>query len=252
MQAYGRLFAIVYNQLWGDYARRIAPLIHEFYEASTSLKQHKSLLDICCGTGQLSAYFLEKDYRVVGLDLSDEMLKPAREKLMPYVVAEKAAFIQGDAACFELDEVFGLAVSTYDALNHLPDLESLAGCFRSTFNVLEDGGYFIFDLNTTLGLKNWNSMSVNPGEEIFLFNRGIFDEQTVKAWTKITGFVRNDDGFYERFEETVYNTPFELDAVKSMLLQTGFHSVYFTLGSELNTPIEEPEGVGKVFIIAKK
>jgi SAM-dependent methyltransferase len=252
MQAYGRLFAKVYNQLWGDYARRIAPLIHEFYESTTSLKQQKSLLDLCCGTGQLSAYFLEKDYRVVGLDLSDEMLKLAKAKLMPYVVAKKAAFIQADATCFELEESFGLVVSTYDALNHLPDMESLVGCFRSTFNVLEECGYFIFDLNTSLGLKNWNSMSVNPGEDVFLFNRGIYDDQTVKAWTKITGFVRNDDGFYERFDETVYNTAFELSAVESNLLLTGFRTVYFALGSELNTPIEDPERVGKVFIIALK
>jgi ubiquinone/menaquinone biosynthesis C-methylase UbiE len=195
---------------------------------------------------------LEKDYRVVGLDLSVEMLKIAKEKLMPYVIAKQANFVEGDAASYEFDERFGLVVSTYDALNHLPDMESLVGCFQSTYKVLEDSGYFIFDLNTSLGLKFWNSMRINPGEDVFLFNRGIFDEHIHKAWTKITGFVQTDDGHYERFDETVYNTPFELDAVKSSLINSGFHSVYFVLGSDLKTPIDDPEAVGKVFVISKK
>ncbi len=252
MQAYSRLFAKVYNLKWGDYANRIAPLIFEFYESTSTSKQHKTLLDLCCGTGQLLGYFLEKDYRVVGLDLSEAMVAITQEKLMPYVIARQANFVQGNAACFSFDENFGLVVSTYDALNHLPDMKSMEGCFRSTFDVLVGGGYFIFDLNTALGLRNWNSLNINPEEEVFLFNRGIFDDQIGKAWTKITGFVRNDDGLYERFDETVYNTPFKLRAVNEGLMKVGFRSVYFALGSDLTTPIDNPEDVGKVFIISKK
>ena len=51
---------------------------------------------------------------------------------------------------------------------------------------------------------------IRPGDEVYLINRGMYDEHTVKAWTKITGFVRDDDGRYERFDETVYNTVFEM------------------------------------------
>ena len=252
MQAYGRLFAKVYNQLWGDYANRIAPLIFEFYESISSGCNPKTILDLCCGTGQLSTFFLKNKYRVVGLDLSEDMLIYAREKVLDYMIAGQAKFVLGDAANFEMDEKFGLIVSIYDALNHLPDPERLKGCFLSTFNVLENNGYFIFDLNTSYGLKNWNTLSVNTGEDVFLFNRGIFDEYTVKAWTKITGFVRNEDGLYERFDETVYNTAFEMKAVKECLLLVGFESVYFAQGSDLGTPIDDPEEIGKVFVIAKK
>jgi SAM-dependent methyltransferase len=252
MQAYGHLFAKVYDREWGDYANRIAPEIHEFYESNYSGRNRKSLLDLCCGTGQLSAYFLDHDYRVIGLDLSEDMLAYAREKTLTYIIAGKAKFLPWNAANFELNEMFGLVVSTYDALNHLPDLDSLTGCFRSTIKVLEDGGYFIFDLNTAFGLKKWNSLSVTPGEDVFLLNRGLFDEKTVVAWTKITGFVQNEDGLYERFDETVYNTVFELSAVKESLLGVGFESVYFAQGTDLSSPVHEPEKAVKVFVIAKK
>lgn len=252
MQAYGNIFAKVYNRKWQDYANRIAPLILAFYEETCIGQTHKSLLDVSCGTGQLSVYFLEKGFRVVGLDLSEGMLAIARENALDYIVAQQARFVQGDAANFEFEDAFGLVVSTFDALNHLPDMKALRGCFRSSYAVLEEGGYFIFDMNTASGLKNWNSVSVDPGDEIFLLNRGFFDEGSEKAWTKITGFVRNPDGTYQRFEETVYNTVFEIQAVLDCLLETGFQQAYVARGTDLKTQLDSPEAYGKVFFITKK
>ncbi len=252
MQSYSDIFARVYNQKWQFYANRIAPLILEFYQSTPMGKQEKTLLDICCGTGQLCGFFLEHEYQVVGLDLSEGMLEVARESLLPYVVAGQARFVQADAADFELEETFGLAVSTFDALNHLPDLDAMRGCFRSTNRVLLPGAYFIFDLNTRLGLKNWNSISVDPGEDIFLLNRGIFNPEMEKAWTRITGFVRTQEGLYQRFEQTVYNTVFDLSQVQEALYQEGFSSCYFAMGTALANPIDRPEEVGKVFIVAQK
>lgn len=252
MQAYGDLFAKVYNHLWQDYAKKIAPLIREFYESTPFGVQHKSLLDLCCGTGQLAVHFLEKGYRVVGVDLSEGMLKQAKENTLPYLVAEQARFIQGDAADFLLDETFGLVVSTFDALNHLPDLTALQGCFSSVVKVLLDGGYFIFDLNTRAGLANWNHIQIDPGQEFFLINRGIFEDHMDRAWNKITGFIREEGNYYLRFDETVFNTVFEMKQVKGMLEAAGFHGIYFAKGMNLSFPIADPEAEGKVFFVARK
>ena len=88
---------------------------------------------------------------------------------------------RADAADFTLTDRFGLVVSTYDALNHLPDFAALAGCFRSVFRVLEDGGMFIFDLNTLRGLRRWTAMTVNDTPEMMLVVRSLFDEQQQKG-----------------------------------------------------------------------
>lgn len=250
MQAYSDLFAKVYNRLWKDYANRIAPLIYEFFESSEC--QEKSLLDLCCGTGQLSVFFLEKGYRVVGMDLSSGMLKYARMNALPYMVAGQAQFVQRDASNYTLQETFGLVVSTFDAINHLPDMNALKGCFLSTISVLFDGGYFIFDLNTKKGLENWNHVNVNPDHDFFLVNRGIYDGSMDKAWTKITGFVRLESGLYERFDETVYNTAFKMESVKELLLEIGFQEVYFARASNLTQSISDPESETKVFLVCRK
>jgi SAM-dependent methyltransferase len=253
MQAYGRVFAKVYNLLWNDFADRVAPQVHEYYATTPAGQEGHPVLDLCCGTGRLSRFFLERDFRVVGLDLSEHMISWARQNNLEFMVAGQAAFIQGDASDFKLDQQFGLTVAIYDSLNHLPDEQALKGCFRCVFEALEQGGVFIFDLNTQAGLQQWNGVMVRPGGDIYLINRGMYDQHTVKAWTKITGFVRDDDsGLYERFEESVYNTVFEMEAVRKWLLEAGFGSVRLATDGALETPIEDPEAQRRVFFVAIK
>jgi SAM-dependent methyltransferase len=238
--------------LWNDFADHIAPQIYAYYLGTEVGKNGKPILDLCCGTGRLSRFFLERDFRVVGLDLSKYMIAHARENNLEYVVAQQADFIQGDASDFKLEEDFGLCVSTYDALNHLPDTDALQNSFKCVFDTLLEDGYFIFDLNTHNGLQHWNGIMVRPGNEVYLINRGMYDQQTIKAWTKITGFVQSEDGLYERFDETVYNTVFEMAAVREWLLASGFRKVYPSIDGHLDQAVENPEAQKRVFFIAQK
>ena len=252
MQGYGRVFAKVYNLLWNDFADHVAPQVYDFYLTTPVGQVNQPVLDLCCGTGRLSRFFLERDFRVVGLDLSEHMIAFARKNNLEYVIAQQADFIQGDAANFKLDEKFGLTVAIYDALNHLPDADALQNCFQCVFDTLQEGGHFIFDLNTRTGLQQWNGVMVRPGEQIFLINRGMYDEYTVKAWTKITGFVRDEGGLYERFDETIYNTVFDMDSVRKWLLETGFQAVNFSKDGAFNKPVDDPESQKRIFLIARK
>ena len=216
MQAYGSAFARVYNQMWTAFAQAVASPISDLYEAHLQERAlpdpaHKSLLDLCCGTGQLAVCFLERGYRVVGIDLSEPMLNYAKVNAAAYVESGQANFIRADAASFELDERFGLVVSTFDALNHLEGPEALRSCFQCVYPVLLPGGLFIFDLNTRAGLRRWNGINVQDDEEAMIVTRGFYDGQGDRAWTHLSGFVRVEGGLYERFEETVFNTVFDME-----------------------------------------
>lgn len=252
MQAYNKGFARIYNAKWGGFARQAAPLILDFYKSTPIGQDHnKPVLDLCCGTGQLAVHFLERGYRVTGIDLSEAMLHFARENATQFITSGQAKFSQADASTFSLTERFGLVVSTYDALNHLQDEEILRNCFQCVHAVSE--GYFIFDLNTRLGLKRWNSIQVDESsDDALIITRGIFDEQGDKAWTRIDGFVRVEHGLYERFDETSFNTVFDMARVKTALLEVGWKDVYFARLQDLKTSLTEPEQEGRVFIVASK
>jgi len=249
MQAYGAAFARVYNLLWSGFAREVAPRLLEFYERSPIAPTEQSLLDLCCGTGQLALYFLERGYRVTGLDLSESMLDHARANADIFIQAGQARFVQGDAAAFTLDERFGLVVSTFDALNHLPGLDALRACFACVREVTVAGGSFIFDLNTRAGFQRWNSISVQESDDTLVVNRGIYDGGD-KAYTRISGFIRETEDLFQRFEETVYETAFDLPAVRAALLDVGWQDAYFARASDLAVPLDEPEREGRVFVIA--
>jgi SAM-dependent methyltransferase len=251
-QAYSAAFARVYNQAWAGFANRHAPLLRAFYEQTPIGQTDRSVLDVCCGTGQLAAHFLEHGYRVAGIDLSEPMLEHARTNCRPYVESGQARFIQADASGFEVDGRFGLAVSTYDALNHLPDLKALAGCFRSAHAAVADGGWLIFDLNTVAGLRRWNALSVTETEALTLIQRGVFDEPGGRAYALLSGFLRGLDGRHERFEETAYNTAFDLGAVQARLAEAGWRDSYYADAQDLSAALGAPEEQGRVFAVAHK
>lgn len=119
-----------------------------------------------------------------------------------------------------MNERFGLVLSTYDALNHLQNEEMLRNSLQCIYAVCE--GFFIFDLNTRKGLKQWNNIHVDESSnDALIIMRGIFDGENIKAWTRIDGFMCTKSGLYERFEETAFNTVFEMERVKTILLEVG-------------------------------
>jgi SAM-dependent methyltransferase len=277
MQAYSSAFARIYDARWTDHARYVAPLLREYYEGTEIGAENRRLLDVCCGTGQLAVHFLEQGYTVTGLDLSEHMLHYARQNAASYVASGQARFVQGDAADFTLDDRYGLVLSTFDALNHLPDEAALRACFECVHRVLAPGGLFVFDLNTRAGLRaKWNGIRVQDTDELFLMDTGAYDEDGNKAWIKITGFVRVSSdtrvsdlasaentphdrkeglgrgGLYKRFTQMAYNTIFEMAGVRGALLETGYSHVHFARLEALGTPVVDPEAEGRAYIVASK
>jgi SAM-dependent methyltransferase len=253
MQAYNAGFARLYNLRWGGFAQEVAPRIREVYECTPLGQVNRSVLDLCCGTGQLATLFLQAGYTLVGIDSSEHMLLYARENAGRFLSTGQARFMQGDAARFALDDRFGLVVSTYDALNHLENDQALQQCFRCVFTVLEPGGLFVFDLNTRLGLRRWNSIEIDDSSnQLLVVTRGIYDQAGDKAWNLVTGFIQEENGLYRRVDQTAFNTVFELEHVKNALLECGWRDVYFAKRQDLKTPLAEPEKQGRVFIVAGK
>jgi hypothetical protein len=161
--------------------------------------------------------------------------------------------MQADAADFRLEAPVGLVVSTYDALNHLESFNHLKACFACVYAALLPGGMFIFDLNTRLGLiSNWNSIRVIDTPELLLVNRGIYDGEGPKGYTHISGCRRLEDGRYERFEEVVYNTVFEIAEVQDALLEAGFAAQHAARWNNFSAPVTDLESEARLFFITRK
>jgi SAM-dependent methyltransferase len=252
MSGYSKEFARVYDRRWKQFADQAAPLIREYYESLHSHRTPKTLLDLCCGTGQLATHFLHHGYQVTGLDLSPHMLAIAREHNNEAIAVGRAEFVEGDATNFSFNRRFGLVVATFDALNHLPDMAALQACFACVRAVLAPAGCFIFDLNTRGGLRRWNNVHVDESDpDFFIVNRGIFDQEAGRAIVRISGFMRHENGYYERFEETAYNIAFDLMAVREAMQAAGLPTIHFASLQDLAYPVKNPEAESRIFFIAQ-
>jgi hypothetical protein len=93
---------------------------------------------------------------------------------------------------------------------------------------------------------------INESESGLVIQRGIYDGGD-RAQMLITGFLpRGEPAQFERFEECVYNTIYDLTDVEGLLLETGWSKVHFARLSSLDEPLAAPEHESRIFVVAKR
>jgi glycosyltransferase involved in cell wall biosynthesis/SAM-dependent methyltransferase len=101
-----------------------------------------SILDVGCGSGWLSEYFSRLGYNVLGIDISDDLIRMARERVerVPYNVDHETSlqcrFLKHDVESAPLSQTFD-AIICYDALHHFEDEGSV---FSNLAAMLDVGG----------------------------------------------------------------------------------------------------------------
>jgi trans-aconitate 2-methyltransferase len=106
--------------------------------ARLHLRGDESLLDAGCGTGRLTADLLQAlpSGRVVALDVSQNMLRSAREYLQPQF-GKRAQFVAADLPDIPFDKAFDGIVSTA-AFHWVLDHDRL---FRNLYRAIRPGGW---------------------------------------------------------------------------------------------------------------
>jgi len=165
----------------------------------------ETVLDLACGTGNLTAYLAQEGYRVTGMDLSEDMLAVAASKGI-----DSAVFVKGDMTDFALPEPVDACVCTLDSLNHLDGMEAVKRCFACVQRSLKANGVFIFDVNTVY--KHTQILADNAfvfdEEDFFLaWDNELLDGNTVRILLDFFVFNGNNyDRFSEDFTETAYSS----------------------------------------------
>jgi len=117
------------------------------------------VLDVACGTGLLAAELVERGYRVVGVDASEDMLARARRLLGPGV-----RLIRDSLPDLEVDGRFDAVVCTLDGITYLEPTE-LQAAFASFADLLRPGGGLVFDVHTDAMMALALSKPVVTGEK---------------------------------------------------------------------------------------
>lgn len=134
--------------VWDEYATSFIPSYVPFLLAAGQRygRPPRTALDLACGTGLLTRALAKRVEAVVGLDLSEQMLREARLR----TTAGSIRYFQGDFHDFHLGERFDAVLCSGDSLNYVDAPEALPSVFRCVHQHLQPGGLFLFDV-----LDNW-------------------------------------------------------------------------------------------------
>jgi len=235
-------FAWFYNQGWGsDYHQQAAPLLAE--HVFPKLPAGARVLDVCCGTGDLSRVLAARGYRVTGIDGSEGMLRFAREQ------TPGAEFCLADARRFSLGSRFDAALSTYDSLNHILDPEELEEAFSSVRRALVPGGLFVFDLNTEESFETlWCGSSGTVEETAAGITRASYDAAAKIGRADLTLFRLAEGTDWRRSDITVFERCYPVEEVTAALGRAGFTQIEARPAWELG--MRGDMAVGRVFFFA--
>ena len=100
--------------------------------------QGRSLLDVACGTG-IHAGYLNKYYRVEGLDLDAKMLAVARKK------HPKIRFTQGDMTDFHLERQFDVITCLFSSIGYAGTKAKLQKAIKTMGQHLRPGGVLLVE-----------------------------------------------------------------------------------------------------------
>ncbi len=209
-----------------------------------------SVLDVACGTGNMSFRIADQGIRVVGIDYSPAMIEAARSKLSGGRRGLDIEFHCQDASEISIPETFDAAISLFDSLNYILDYDRLKDAFRRVYSYLNLGGLFIFDMNTEYALSHgfFDQDNLDSPHYPRYEWKSVWNPQT-RMCTIEMDFEYLGSTVVERFHETHYQRGYSLDELKEGLQQAGFADIEFLHAFSLRPPRKKTD---RVYVLAAK
>jgi SAM-dependent methyltransferase len=170
----------------------VTPILNAYYFQTLKDIEFKTLLDVGCGSGGFLSelYVNYPNVDALGIDLSPVMVKHTKAKGL-------------NAQCIDLcklDKKFDVITAIFDMVNYL-DEKQLKRFFRCIEERLEEGGHFIFDVNSLYAFKVVASGSfIKDGGDRFLTIDSDYEESEATYYMDFTLFEKEGECFVKSQE----------------------------------------------------
>lgn len=240
---YDLLMENIDYQQWADYIHRLLEKNH---------CSGKRLLDLGCGTGNITIPLAQKGYQITAVDKSAEMLAQAQAKST--ALGLSIDWQQQDMTALHLageageEPIFDIIIATFDAFNYLTEPGDLQELLHRLNGLMTDGGILLFDVQTPYKLRQYlgNNIFTLHCPEVEYVWENHFDEEEQLCHMEITFFIRQENGLYQRVTECHQEKVYDLDMLKTWLKFSDFEvlGVY----RELTEQSVQPEDCRAVFV----
>ena len=192
-----------------DFEEEIYTLHKEFLRF-VMVNDLDNIIDIGCGQG----YFLENlkvnKKKYFGIDLSVEQIKVCQEKNLN----AKAIALE------DVKEKFDCATAIFDVLNYIPK-EDLKAFINQTNIVLNQGAYFIFDVNSYFGFDEvaQGCISIDLKDKFISIDANFEDN---KLQTDITLFEMQENGLFSKESDSIIQEYHSKEFLTKLLKECNF------------------------------
>ncbi|OLS41621.1 class I SAM-dependent methyltransferase [Bacillus sp. MRMR6] len=242
-------FAYLYDELMQD-----APYSEWVRLVKDKQKKYniegKSLLDLACGTGELSVRLAKEGFSVTGIDLSSDMLAVAQAK------AEAAGvtipFYEQNMAELEGLDSFDVIGIFCDSLNYLPSAEEVIHTFSKVFQHLKAGGLFIFDVHSIYKINQVfiNQTYAAADDHLSYIWNSFSGEQPNSVEHELSFFVLDEQSNkYDRVDELHYQRTYSVQQYTKWLAEADFELLEVSADFKDSEPQGDSE---RIFFITRK
>ena len=183
------------------------------------------LCDCACGTGAMSVEFAARGIRVIGADISGEMLEQAQRRARQSGV--QAMFVEQDMCALQLPRPMDALVCACDGVNYLTDDDRLNRFFTRAHQSLRDGGALAFDISSAWKIEHVlgdNFFGEERDDVAYLWSNR-FDPSARTVTMDLTFFVRERGGLYRRFTEVHTQKAHDEGHLVGLLEANGFSDI---------------------------
>ncbi|MGL6105261.1 class I SAM-dependent DNA methyltransferase [Romboutsia sp.] len=242
-------FAFIYDELMNevDYNGWVKYIEDVIKSENT---QVQNILELACGTGNLTIPLTKKNYDIAGIDISEEMLSVAREKAEKQGV--ELVLLQQDIAELDFDVTnLDCVLCACDGFNYVTYDDDLENAFKKTHELLKSGGLFIFDISSHYKLSKilGNNMYGENRDDITYMWQNDFDEEQNLVEMELAFFVKGEDGRYNKFEEVHHQRAYTEEEIIESLQIAGFTDIKSYGDFTFEKPKKDSQ---RIFFVCKK
>ena len=207
----------------------------------------RTCVDLACGTGSVTEILAKRGLAVTGVDMSEEMLTVAMEKVMD--MERPPRFICQKLQELRLPRGVDLAVCALDSLDYITNPDDCRDAIARVYKVLNPGGIFIFDVNTPEKLRAMDGqVFLDEDDDVYCVWRGEFDEKTNICSYGMDLFQRSGDVWHRSFEEH-REYAYSAEQLTGYLKAAGFTHIEIYADRRFEAPAE---GEQRIYMKARK
>ncbi|MBR4581007.1 MAG: class I SAM-dependent methyltransferase [Lachnospiraceae bacterium] len=211
------------------------------------LKKHKIkdglVLDLGCGTGEMTRRLNKDGYDMIGLDISEEMLLMACKE-----EDKEILYLNQDMRSFELYGTVRAIVSVCDSMNYLTEDGDLLKVLKLANNYLDPGGIFVFDLKTPYFYRKvlGNETFAEELESVYYIWENEYDSKTRLNEYDLTFFFKDGD-LYRKSKEVHIQRAYTMREIESAIKKSGMKLISLM---DANTQKEVTAKSERIYVVA--